>query len=696
MKTFKKILTISFFAALTVNSNAQASWTYNSSNITLNPLTAKVGIGTTSPTGKLHIVHDHSSSGTSYGLYSTTTNTYPGGGMTYGIRSASTTGADNTGIHYGIVSAATRNDAASTAQTYGFFSNVTSQNKGQTFGYYTTVDNTNTTSKTGVYGLRAAVNSVSDSAEVYGASTNVTGRGTLFGFFTNITNTNATASTYTYGARTLIFSQSKGLTLGFDANVNNTNTTSTTGVYGIRTASKSSSNASVVFGIHSTVSGGSKRWAGYFTGGDMYVSGNVGIGTTSPQAKLDVAAEDESAIRIGKIGHTGNLNVPVDGLSAQYNIDFTGYRDIQKDQIGARIAALRFNAHNPNSALIQKTGLAFYTNPSGSNGGTTDLQERMRITPNGNIGIGTTTPQAKLDVSGVIKASEIVTDKITLNGQSTGSFQVNGSFNNFYPVVFKDARWYDEEVSILELSRFSTHTDSQWLGSLYGKFTFHSVGNGNASHFIDADIFQHLADGTVKPFIAGWEDLSLANSDREMVIWLRGGNTTYYFRSNGIQQPRIYDGVQNPSSFQNPGGKSYTFKTEVDEEINSKGTNLQHNLYTLGENNYFKGNVGIGRSDPQYKLDVAGIIRAHQVKINTHTGADFVFYEDYNLKPLDEVHSFIQTNKRLPEIPSAADMVNDGLDMGEFQIKLLQKIEELTLYIIAQDKRIKELEKNVK
>ena len=105
------------------------------------------------------------------------------------------------------------------------------------------------------------------------------------------------------------------------------------------------------------------------------------------------------------------------------------------------------------------------------------------------------------------------------------------------------------------------------------------------------------------------------------------------------------------------------------------------------------GNVGIGTTTPFYKLDVNGTIRAKEVLVNLNNGgADFVFEENYLLRPLNEVSDFIQANKHLPEIPSAADMVNNGLDMGEFQIKLLQKIEELTLYIIEQDKRIKELE----
>ncbi len=75
-------------------------------------------------------------------------------------------------------------------------------------------------------------------------------------------------------------------------------------------------------------------------------------------------------------------------------------------------------------------------------------------------------------------------------------------------------------------------------------------------------------------------------------------------------------------------------------------------------------------------------------------GADFVFEDDYDLMSLDEVESFVEKNNHLPGVESAESMQINGLEMGEFQIKLLQKIEELTLYVIEQNKRIAELEKD--
>jgi len=107
------------------------------------------------------------------------------------------------------------------------------------------------------------------------------------------------------------------------------------------------------------------------------------------------------------------------------------------------------------------------------------------------------------------------------------------------------------------------------------------------------------------------------------------------------------------------------------------------------------GSVGVGTLTPgTYKLAVEGTIGARKVKVTQAAWADFVFHPDYKLPSLQEVASYIKTNQHLPEIPSAAEVEKEGLDLGEMNKKLLQKIEELTLYIIELENRVEKIEQN--
>jgi len=94
------------------------------------------------------------------------------------------------------------------------------------------------------------------------------------------------------------------------------------------------------------------------------------------------------------------------------------------------------------------------------------------------------------------------------------------------------------------------------------------------------------------------------------------------------------------------------------------------------------GHVGIGVEDPQNKLDVNGTIRAKEI-IVASDWADFVFEDDYELMPLAQVHSYIQENKRLPGMPSAEEVQEQGVSLGEMQTVMLQKMEEMTLHMIT-------------
>lgn len=106
--------------------------------------------------------------------------------------------------------------------------------------------------------------------------------------------------------------------------------------------------------------------------------------------------------------------------------------------------------------------------------------------------------------------------------------------------------------------------------------------------------------------------------------------------------------------------------------------------------------VGIGTASiGSCALAVEGTIGARKVKVTAGPWPDFVFEENYPLPSLAELSTYLKTNKHLPGIPSAAEVKNDGLDLGDMNAKLLQKVEELSLYIIQQNEKLEKITKEL-
>ncbi|GAB4192906.1 MAG: hypothetical protein Fur006_37590 [Coleofasciculaceae cyanobacterium] len=204
-----------------------------------------------------------------------------------------------------------------------------------------------------------------------------------------------------------------------------------------------------------------------------FVNGNVGMGTTTPTEKLEVA---------GKI------------KASQLDVSGT-------------IKAVTFQGDG--SALTGKVSTAGDTM-------TGSLTIYNSLTVSGNVGIGTTNPTYKLDVAGDIKASSIYSKPKLF------SFKVEGDFNKFYPVVFFDDNWGDGPTE-LEINRPDVHTDSQWRGALNSRFIFHSSSWGHGADFCKAEIYYSQIQ-----FIADYQNYFY---NPRFIVWLRGGGTTYYWRS---------------------------------------------------------------------------------------------------------------------------------------------------------------------
>lgn len=123
------------------------------------------------------------------------------------------------------------------------------------------------------------------------------------------------------------------------------------------------------------------------------------------------------------------------------------------------------------------------------------------------------------------------------------------------------------------------------------------------------------------------------------------------------------------------------------EHLYFKGHSADKSGYIIFTQN---GHVGIGTLDATHRLNVKGTIRAEEIIVETGW-ADFVFKKDYQLPTLEEVKKHIEENKHLPGIPSEKEIKENGIGLSEITTKMMQKIEELTLYVIQQNKEIEDL-----
>jgi len=314
-----------------------------------------------------------------------------------------------------------------------------------------------------------------------------------------------------------------------------------------------------------------QTWSGSTPGNIYYNSGNVGIGTTTPSANLQVGTSVGTmtstpiTLSLGGTfssthGNNPKLKVYDDGTS------FWGL-GISSSQLDYIVSGSTYDH-------------TFYA------GGT----ELMRIKGSGYVGIGTTSPSALLD----LESPAVAVTSLAKSGLNAGfsQFQVqndNGANAAFHHAVF----------------------GSTYSGTMFG--------------------------------------VSLANS------------ATLYADGNSISGILI-------------GTKSATPITI--------GTNNAAAITVLSG-----GNVGIGTTNPgSYRLAVNGGIHSQSVNVDLTGWPDFVFKKEYQLLSLTEVKTYIDQNHHLPEMPSEQEVIKEGINLGEMNKLLTKKVEELTLYVIQQDK----------
>nr|WP_315202968.1 tail fiber protein [uncultured Flavobacterium sp.] len=177
-----------------------------------------------------------------------------------------------------------------------------------------------------------------------------------------------------------------------------------------------------------------------------------------------------------------------------------------------------------------------------------------------------------------------------------------------------------------------------------------------------------------------------------------------YLGTNQLQFLSSNGGNNRIQSFGGVITGSWLIKSRFDNIVIDAGENTSNKrkiVFKIGGVDKmlldFSGNFGIGTTTPDEKLTVKGKIHAEEVRIDLGIPApDYVFASDYKLKTLQEVEAYIKENNHLLEIPSAQEIDKNGLMLAEMNMALLKKIEEMTLYMIEQNKRIEKLEKNIK
>jgi len=361
-------------------------------------------------------------------------------------------------------------------------------------------------------------------------------------------------------------------------------------------------------------------------------TGNVGIGTTTPGKKLEIATLSEALTTAPAIRINGRATSDYNGstLGTIGLIDFYNNYTTSPGS-AAQILVTR------GTGTFGSGDLHFLTSPSGA-----APLDRMIINKDGNVGIGVASPTSLLSVAGnasvmANKQVSVVYNPTALSGSSGGQVvQVVGN------------------------------PAGASAGVYYGSFSESGIADSNTANLTAA--------------------VGLVGTGADVVN--RGTGTVTGAAAFDAVSPNITNG----------GTITNAYGLYVNP-MKATGVTHGYGIYQTGSGdiNYLAGNVGIGTTDPHgYMLAVNGsfISTAIFCKLASNW-PDYVFKPSYALTPLSGVKEYIEKNGHLPDMPSAGSVESTGINVGEMNTKLLKKVEELTLYLIAQDKRNSKLQEQV-
>lgn len=506
------------------------------------------------------------------------------------------------------------------------------------------------------------------------------------------------------------------------------------------------------------------------------------IGWWTSSDTLNVFNKNKGSILIGSYQSLGKLTVGPDDKF--YNLSLVGdYNNLAKNYLQIGVTGRGFE-----NLQGQTIFDLYHSNTQFKNAGYNfriNGQSQFFINGEGNIGIGTEKPEAKLDLSGgpnwggFTKAMRIPGEhaiKFESAGSEYGMVATGGMLNfvtsnqnestNPFGVPFS-------RIMSLQRNKVVIEGDIEVKGKIYSQGQIGSGGdlpidNGGGSGG-GGPVDDGKGGGGILPTIA-----PQGSSAQDWVISSSNANDIYYNYGNG----KVGIGINNPtqkldvrggsyfevampaaSSYSAPvytknttavGGTTGNYSGNLIAWMGTGGNNVGIHSYLIRTNNttnwwdlkirlsasvdgggyaqdhvynnqswidfgmnsapiqfgigtntptvtIFNNRVGIGiiNPDANYLLSVNGKIKAQELYLTTTVWPDFVFEQGHSLRTLRQVENYIKKNGRLPDIPSQKEVEENGVGVIDMQSKLLQKIEELTLYVIEQNKEIEKLKKRL-
>jgi hypothetical protein len=491
----------------------------------------------------------------------------------------------------------------------------------------------------------------------------------------------------------------------------------------------------------------------YVPGAALLNSGNsyMGIGTTAPSAKFNLQQSNggwTDGLRITHSGKNWDIVSDISGdrlLVAQNQNVYNGFAiNGGSFGVGTGTPSGKFHVYssgNSNAAYITSINanvhwpLIITTNGKGNFSGfvsspTSDISLLLRdntgtiksqinsagvsFIDGGTFGVGTATPNGKIHVynNGNSNAAYITSMNtnehwpliVTTNGKSNFSGFVSSAASNIFLMLRDNTGAVKSQinsagVSFIDGGNFGVNTDAPTNKLQIGEnpIAFNGndlvVSNANGS----LAIHNELLNGTRYAYLYGAGAIALRPGYGKWALYADatgnvaiGSNVATGSRLK-IQQSSNTDwavtiandgGSGKGLRIQGADGSSQTPLLQIDDNHN----NTHFKVLTNGN-----VGIGIGTADPDHKLDVNGIIHAEEVRVDMSVpGPDYVFESDYKLPTLQEIALFIQQNKHLPEVPSAQQMADEGLNLKEMNLLLLKKMEEMTLYVIDLNAKSKE------